>query len=106
MDLIFKAAETHSELEACYLVIKSLRPDLTISNYFEVYKDAHKSDQYQIVMLKSEEVALRENCQTLRLCTGIENESGVRFYEKNGWSKRAYAFTKKPKRLKLVHAKI
>jgi hypothetical protein len=31
----------------------------------------------------------------LRLCTGIENLRGVEFYERNGWTKRAYAYTKK-----------
>lgn len=34
------------------------------------------------------------NCTTLRLCTGIENERGVKFYERNGWTKRAFAYTK------------
>lgn len=34
-------------------------------------------------------------CQVLRLCTGIENERGAQFYEKNNWAKRAYAYTKK-----------
>lgn len=43
----------------------------------------------------AEKVALDANCKTLRLCTGIENESGTRFYERNGWIKRAFAYTKK-----------
>ena len=32
-----------------------------------------------------------------RLCTGIENDRGVKFYERNKWVKRAYAYTKKLK---------
>lgn len=42
----------------------------------------------------AEEIALKSNCKTLRLCTGIENERGMTFYEQNGWTKRAYAYTK------------
>lgn len=42
----------------------------------------------------AEDVALKNNCPSLRLCTGIENERGVKFYDRNGWTKRAFAFTK------------
>lgn len=31
----------------------------------------------------------------LRLCAGIENAGGIKFYEKNGWKARALAFVKK-----------
>ncbi len=43
----------------------------------------------------AEKVAKESGCKTLRLCTGIENERGVKFYDRNGWTKRAYAYTKK-----------
>ncbi|MBL7543948.1 MAG: GNAT family N-acetyltransferase [Bdellovibrionaceae bacterium] len=43
----------------------------------------------------AEGVAKENNCDTLRLCTGIENDRGVKFYEKSGWTKRAFAYTKK-----------
>lgn len=43
----------------------------------------------------AEVIALMSDCKTLRLCTGIENERGVQFYERNGWTKRAFAYTKK-----------
>ena len=43
----------------------------------------------------AEGVAREINCTTLRLCTGIENIRGVKFYEKNGWTKRAFAYTKR-----------
>lgn len=46
----------------------------------------------------AEGVAKEMNCTTLRLCTGIENERGVNFYERNGWTKRAFAYTKKLKK--------
>lgn len=43
----------------------------------------------------AEQIAQDHNCKTIRLCTGIENERGVKFYEKNGWTKRAFAYVKK-----------
>ncbi|WP_374076064.1 GNAT family N-acetyltransferase [Bdellovibrio bacteriovorus] len=43
----------------------------------------------------AEEIAKASGCSTLRLCTGIENDRGVKFYERNGWTKRAFAYTKK-----------
>lgn len=46
----------------------------------------------------AESIAEEMGCKSLRLCTGIENERGVQFYEKNGWTKRAYAYTKKLKK--------
>ncbi len=45
----------------------------------------------------AESIAKENGCTTLRLCTGVENERGVIFYERNGWTKRAYAYTKKLK---------
>ena len=52
------------------------------------------------VMLKellgyAEEVAKAEGCSTLRLCAVIENERAIKFYDRLGWTKRSYAFTKK-----------
>lgn len=43
----------------------------------------------------AENVAKESGCKSLRLCTGLENERGMKFYEKNGWIKRAVAYTKK-----------
>ncbi|MDZ4663078.1 MAG: GNAT family N-acetyltransferase [Pseudomonadota bacterium] len=43
----------------------------------------------------AESMAKELNCSGLRLCTGIENEGGIKFYEKNGWTKRAFAYSKK-----------
>lgn len=39
--------------------------------------------------------AKSQNCQGLRLCTGVENESAIRFYKREGWEPRAFAFKKK-----------
>lgn len=43
----------------------------------------------------AEEIARHSNCAGLRLCTGIDNHRGVQFYEKHGWQKRAFAYSKK-----------
>lgn len=43
----------------------------------------------------AENVAEQNKCKTLRLCTGIENEGGIKFYERLGWIRRAFAYTKK-----------
>ncbi len=45
----------------------------------------------------AEQISKQELCETLRLCTGIDNERGIKFYEKNGWTRRAYAYSKKLK---------
>lgn len=38
------------------------------------------------------QVAKDEDCQGLRLCTGLENQDAKRFYERQGWSARAVAY--------------
>lgn len=43
----------------------------------------------------AEQIAQKEGCKSLRLCTGIENDRGTQFYDRNGWTKRAFAFVKK-----------
>ena len=42
----------------------------------------------------AEEIAEKQGCQGLRLCTGKENERGIKFYEREGWNPRAIAFKK------------
>jgi ribosomal protein S18 acetylase RimI-like enzyme len=46
----------------------------------------------------AETVAKNIECESLRLCAVFDNERGIKFYEKNGWTKRSYAFTKKLKK--------
>lgn len=43
----------------------------------------------------AEQIAKGLNCKSMRLCAVLENELGIKFYEKNHWTKRAYAFSKK-----------
>jgi GNAT superfamily N-acetyltransferase len=48
------------------------------------------------VLLKyAEGVATELGCSTLRLCAVLENERGLQFYDKQGWTKRAFALTKR-----------
>ncbi len=42
----------------------------------------------------AKERAQNLNCKGLRLCTGVENKDGIRFYEREGWTARALAFKK------------
>lgn len=57
---------------------------------------AVRSKGYGAELLQhAEHLARDESCQILRLCTGIENQGGIRFYERNGWVKRSYAYVKK-----------
>lgn len=131
---------TQNDLEKCFAVIKELRPHLSLTEYLEIYAEAHKSNGYEIVAIEeegnvvaamgyrilfdyvrgkhlyiddlvsteksrskglgakllkyAESVAKELKCKSLRLCTGIENERGIQFYEKNGWIKRSYAYVK------------
>jgi GNAT superfamily N-acetyltransferase len=43
----------------------------------------------------AEGVAREKNCDGLRLCTGIENKDGERFYKREGWALRSVAYKKK-----------
>lgn len=43
----------------------------------------------------AEDLATKLECKGLRLCTGIENEMGKKFYERHGWNLRAVAYKKK-----------
>jgi len=40
-------------------------------------------------------LAKKNGCQRLRLCTGNDNQKGMRFYERNGWEQRAVVYKSK-----------
>jgi GNAT superfamily N-acetyltransferase len=40
------------------------------------------------------EIARTENCKLLRLSTGVENERGKKFYEREGWKLRSVTYKK------------
>ena len=48
-----------------------------------------------LLLSYAENLAQKSGCKMLRLCTGIDNELGKKFYQKNGWDLRAVAFKKK-----------
>jgi GNAT superfamily N-acetyltransferase len=43
----------------------------------------------------AEDKARELGCKGLRLCTGIDNEGGKKFYERHGWAARAFAYKKR-----------
>lgn len=134
--------QDEKDLKRCYPVMKELRTHLSYEEYFQIYLESKKSDQYEIAAIESdgeivavmgyrvlfdyvrgkhlyiddlvsterarsqglgaellkfaESVAKELGCPSLRLCTGVENERGVKFYEREGWTKRSFAFVKKP----------
>jgi len=47
------------------------------------------------VLNYAETLAKELHCHGMRLCTGIDNEDGKKFYEKNNWDLRAVAYKKK-----------
>lgn len=42
----------------------------------------------------AESYAREQGCKGLRLCTGVDNAAGIRFYERENWRLRAHAFKK------------
>lgn len=48
-----------------------------------------------LLLAEAEALARKEGCKQLRLCTGIHNDRGKTFYEKNGLELRAVAYKKK-----------
>ncbi len=60
-----------------------------------VVEESHRSSGLGAEILAwAEAEAATRGLAGLRLCTGIANERGIRFYEKNGWAPRALAFKK------------
>lgn len=61
-----------------------------------VTSETHRSQGLGAQLLNyAEGIAKELSCQGLRLCTGIENELGKKFYEKQGWRLRAVVYKKK-----------
>lgn len=61
-----------------------------------VSSEQHRSKGFGAELLKyAEQFSKDQGCTGLRLCTGIDNERGKKFYEKNGWNLRAIVYKKK-----------
>jgi ribosomal protein S18 acetylase RimI-like enzyme len=48
-----------------------------------------------LLLRHAEKTAREAGCQGLRLCTGVDNDAGKRFYEREGWQLRSVAYKKK-----------
>lgn len=63
-----------------------------------VVTEGYRSKGIGAVLLReADAIAQRMACDGLRVCTGIENEAGKRFYEREGWELRSVAYKKKIK---------
>lgn len=60
-----------------------------------VKKDFRSKGVGAILLEFAEDLAKAKSCTGLRLCTGIDNKAGIRFYERENWAARALAFKKK-----------
>ncbi len=61
-----------------------------------VSSESVRSQGHGAELLKyAESIAKKEGCKALRLCAVLQNERGIKFYEKNAWTKSAFAFVKK-----------
>lgn len=63
-----------------------------------VVTEGQRSKGHGATLLRyAEKLGENLGCKILRLCTGIENEMGKKFYERNDWNLRAVVFKKKLK---------
>ncbi len=61
-----------------------------------VSTESHRSLGLGAELLRyAEDLAKELACNGLRLCTGIENERGRKFYERHDWKLRSFAYKKK-----------
>ena len=60
-----------------------------------VKKDYRSQGVGAILLEYAEDLAKANLCTGLRLCTGIDNKEGIRFYERENWSLRAVVYKKK-----------
>jgi ribosomal protein S18 acetylase RimI-like enzyme len=60
-----------------------------------VVAESHRSRGLGKLLLDYAQVQGRElQCTLLRLCTGLDNKGGIKFYEREGWLSRACVFKK------------
>src|SRR5688500_4380306 len=131
---------SENQLDAAFELLQPLRPRLSREDFFRIYEQASKNDQYTLagyfenerfvglagfrvlydyVHLKHiyiddlvvhpdyrrrgvgallldyvQQQAQALGCTRLRLCTGLDNQSAIRFYEKQGWESKTIVFKK------------
>ncbi len=139
----FVLIKNQEQLDKCFSVIKELRPHLDRDSYLQIYENAHRMDDYNIIAIEesgqflalmgyrilydfvrgrhlyiddlvttekarsrglgaellshAEILASQLNCASMRLCTGLDNNKAMKFYERNGWVQRSVAYVKKLK---------
>jgi ribosomal protein S18 acetylase RimI-like enzyme len=60
-----------------------------------VIHEAHRSRGYGAELLRfADKVAYESGCKIMRLCTGLDNQGGKKFYEKEGWALRSVVYKK------------
>lgn len=137
----YRIISSSIELTAVFPIISELRPHLTLESFIQLYEEANKASDYQLMVFEenhqiigvmgyriltdfvhgrhfyiddlvtthtnrskglgsqmlqvAEHIAKDAKCSGLRLCTGIQNENGKKFYEKNNWQLKAVAYKKK-----------
>lgn len=57
-----------------------------------VTKDVRGQGLGAQLLAHAQQIAEKENCQGLRLCTGVDNHDAKRFYERHGWAGKAIAY--------------
>lgn len=57
-----------------------------------ITKDMRSHGLGKMLLQHAVQLAKDEECQGMRLCTGVENQDGRRFYEREGWTARALAY--------------
>jgi ribosomal protein S18 acetylase RimI-like enzyme len=60
-----------------------------------VSKEQRSKGIGKMLLKYAEEIAASTQCQVLRLSTGIENERGKTFYEREGWTLRSVSYKKR-----------
>lgn len=130
------------DIDSTYVLMKQLRPHISLEQFRIIFEKANKSDDYNIygytdqkahikgligirtlhdyvhgkhlyiddlvvdetcrsqgigkkLLDFAEDLAKKNECTGLRLCTGIDNKDGMRFYERENWKQRAVVFKKK-----------
>jgi hypothetical protein len=98
----FRTIENDQEALRVFPVLKELRDQLDEQSFLKLLALAKAESGYKLIGAYEGPECLGlmgfriltdfTGCPRLRLCTGIQNEKGKAFYERNGWNLRAVAY--------------